>query len=189
MVSTISCKPLPIMVSLHAVSNQTKLSEATKHWLVKINKLSPDLTPFQQICSYFSMLTKNLLNHRTLHPSACPGLESYSPFSSMQKHIWQFEICPNCAAMLCNCLGWFLSWPLWMKWVVWRASELAKPAFLQIPVSWLAVNLEWIIFQIWRHLCCLLLPSGFLWYQIIHKACSRVCFPSIRTLRGMFCLS
>lgn len=70
MVSTISRKPLPLMGSLHAVSNQTKLSEATKHWLVKISKLSPDLTPFQQICSYFSMLTKNLLNHRTLHPSA-----------------------------------------------------------------------------------------------------------------------
>lgn len=46
-ISTVYHKPLPIMDSLHAVPNQTKLSEARKHWLVKINKLGSDLTPFQ----------------------------------------------------------------------------------------------------------------------------------------------
>lgn len=47
-----------------------------------------------------------------------------------------------------------------MKLIVLRAPELAKPASLQIPVSWLAVNLKLITLQMWRHLYCLLLPPG-----------------------------
>lgn len=149
-----------------------------------MNKLDSDLTPFQTD-GPFSLLQllclkccgTDLLNYRTLHHSAFLKMcVSYSPFSSMQKHMSQFEICHYCAALLCNCLGCFVSRPLSMKWVVLRAPELAKPASVQIHVLWLVVNSQWGFFpsywDVWVVSCSLV---GFLWCLTICKACCRAC--------------
>lgn len=58
-----------------------------------------------------------------------------------------------------NCPGCVVSCPLSMEWVVLRAPELAKPAFLQIPVV-VGCKIAMNFFQILRHLCCVLLCRG-----------------------------